>query len=147
MTTKKLTSLDGTLGSRSAAFNITALVILVAQLLGAEGLQSDDPQVYIDFVASQWEVLTIWFINPIMSVVRKVRSGEFDKNFWRNTNLWTAVLSVAGVFLIPIVGEETWGTIALIAVNLGNFLFQMIGGQKTLDAVIEKPQGEKITLA
>ena len=65
-----------------------------------------------------------------MSLVSKIRKREINWSFLLNANTITAVLNVAGVFLIPVIGEDGWATITLIAVNAFNFLFNLLRPSK-----------------
>lgn len=127
------------LGSRNFLASLLTVFLLVLRGLGVEDLPIDTGEELYDGVAEIITLVSAWIITPVLTAIKRISEKSFDASFFTNSNFITAVLSVVGGIATVYIGEELWGTISIVLINILNVLFQVRKPSKASLKVQELP--------
>jgi len=111
--------------SRNFLASLITVVLLVLKGLGVEDLPIESGEELYDNMAEIITLVSAWIITPILTAIKRISEKNFNADFFKDSNFITAVLTVVGGIVTVYIGEELWGTISLVVVNILNVLFQI----------------------
>lgn len=133
------------LGSRNFLASLITMALLMLKGFGVEDLPIESGEEMYDNMAELIMLLSAWIITPIITAIKKISEKSFDASYFTNSNFITAVLTVVGGVATVYMGEQLWGTISLVVINLLNVIFQVTKPAKASTILEKLPKTPKVT--
>ena len=107
------------LKSRNFQATLVGLILLIFKGFGVD-LPEEDAGVFVDQIAGVIDIIIIYLVTPILSIIAKIRQGV--KLVW-TMNMSNQVISIVAVIVGFFFGEEIAGITVAILSNLMTVIY------------------------